>query len=92
MTRFIEKAEVTRDDLDFGVIKKHLFIQEGRAYIDISKKPPENEKVSTYADRFALWNQKDDSLLSVVSSRYHAVEHGRIMNALEEAFENLFHV
>lgn len=89
MSRFVEKAEVTRDDLDFGVIKKHLFIKEGDSMTDISKKPPENEKVSTYADRFALWNQKDDLLLSVVSSRYHAVEHGKIVNALEEAFSNL---
>lgn len=89
MSRFVEKAEVSRDDLDFGVIKKHLFIEEGKAYTDISKMPAENEKVSTYADRFALWNQKDDSLLSVISSRYNAVEHGKIINALEEALDNL---
>ena len=89
MSRFVEKAEVTREDLDFSVIKKHLFIEEGKTMTDISKKPPKDEKVSTYADRFALWNQKDDSLLSVISSRYHAVEHGKIVESLEEALGNL---
>jgi len=82
-------AEVSRDDLDFGVRKEHIFIKRGKSFEDLSKPPVKGEKSSVYADRYALWNQKDDMLLSVVSSRYHAVEHTSILNALDAALKNL---
>lgn len=89
MSRFVEKAEVSKEDLDFQVTNKHIFIKRDNKYHDLSKKPDDKNDKTKFADRTALWNEKDDCLLSVISSKYNPVEHGIIIESLDEALSNL---
>jgi hypothetical protein len=75
--------KVERSDLDFEVERKHIFVKNGDELFDLSGRKDGK------ADKYVLWNTKDDVAMAVVSSKYHAVEHGTILNSLDEAMENM---
>ena len=83
------KSEVTREDLSFEVTKKTLFVQKvDGEYINLREHKVAGMKHAT--DRVALWNERDNQLLGVVSGKkYNAVPHGKILDSLYEALDNL---
>ena len=83
------KSEVTKEDLGFEISKRPLFIQKDDGeFLNLQKHEVTGTGKTT--DRMAIWNDRDQQLLGVVSGkRYNAVPHGVIVDSLYEALDNL---
>lgn len=85
----IWKSEVQRSDLDFDISKKALFIeQKDGNFLNLKTHKVAGTERST--DRVALWNERDNQLLGIVSGKkYTAVPHGQVVDAFYEALDEL---
>lgn len=83
------KSEVTEEQLNFDIAKKPLFIEKADGtFLNLKEHKVAGTERST--DRVALWNERDNQLLGVVSSKkYNAVPHGDILDSLNVALDNL---
>ena len=83
------KSEVSREDLNFDISKKALFIeQKNGEFLNLKEHKVLGTERST--DRVALWNERDNQLLGVVSGRkYNSVPHVNVLDAFYEALDEL---
>lgn len=80
------KSEINRKDLNFDVCRKELHIQDGKKYINLN----ENKDSSDIKfGRYALWNKTDKELLGIASKKYNIIKHDVIVDAFNEALEDL---
>lgn len=83
------KSEVTKEDLNFDISKKALFIEKADGeFLNLKTHKVTGTERST--DRVALWNERDNQLLGIVSSKkYNAVPHTDVLESFYEALDEL---
>jgi hypothetical protein len=73
------KASVKREDLDFEVTTRPLYVKDkGQLY-----------NLKNDAKRVAVWNDTDKRLLSLVSTEYKPIRHIDVINSLETALDKI---